>query len=329
MGLNGNRPWGTPVVDVVSWGLLATSTLLTVLPDGYPVVALRAWLCALAGFSLLLTAWLLGTKRVRQAVVAWVATLMALGAPLHAGWNHRPVSSGMHHNGRGITVAQLNVHQDNGQFAAVVHAVRQADADLVILQEVDARWYGELESALADQYPWHVHRVGEKNYGMALFSRLPVAGAEAIDLEGLPAIRADIGVGHERVRLVAVHLRAPESAAKLQQRNRQWRKLEALLSDRTIEQCLIGDLNTVPWDRAFGHFCQATGLKGAGGVLAPTWPAWGDFALLPLDHVLVSPGMLVTDQHTFPIPGSDHLGKWAGLCPASMPSATGMGSGGR
>ena len=42
-------------------------------------------------------------------------------------------------------------------------------------------------------------------------------------------------------------------------------------------------------------------------LAVPTWPsAWGWLSVLPLDHVLASPGWQLVEAHTGPDLGSDH-----------------------
>ena len=71
---------------------------------------------------------------------------------------------------------------------------------------------------------------------------------------------------------------------------------------------VVGDLNTVSWDRAMWRLCSSSGLRVGTVPHEPTFPSVLGLALIPIDHVLVSPGAAVVRSSTFVIPGSDHRG---------------------
>lgn len=292
----------------VPWGLLTFTTMLVFAPDRFPVLAMRAWLCAMSGCWLVAGMGLVASKQYRAGGVLLVAALVAAGPPLQVWWSNQAEVQRRSVTDPGLCIAQLNVHEANDKFDEVVAAAMATGADLIVFHELDARWIGALKAGLSDRYPWNLHAMAETNYGIALFSRMPTRDATLFDLEGLPAIRAELGSGAQALRVVAVHLRAPESASKAEQRDRQWQALEEQLADSKVARCLVGDLNTVPWDQSFQRFSRASGLLGGSGVLQPTWPAWGSMAIIPLDHILASPGRMIRDRRTFRIPGSDHLG---------------------
>jgi len=67
---------------------------------------------------------------------------------------------------------------------------------------------------------------------------------------------------------------------------------------------MAGDLNTTPWAR--GLFAVDAHMRRANSA-EPSWPnAWGWLSVLPLDHVLASPGWQVVGSRIGPDLGSDH-----------------------
>ena len=71
----------------------------------------------------------------------------------------------------------------------------------------------------------------------------------------------------------------------------------------------MGDLNISMWAHHYARFEEVSGLSNArrGFGVAPTWPVWLFPGLIPIDHVLVSEQVVVTDFRTGPSIGSDHL----------------------
>lgn len=277
---------------------------LVAAPDRFPWVNARAFLVPGAVVLVLIGAWLLRKGRWRAGMGALLAASITGLPVVHVGLEKRSGANGS----TVLGIAQMNVHEANTSYAQVVNLARTSGADLLSIQEVDEHWWEALLAGLAEAYPWHMHGAGEKNYGIALFSKVPLDDVAVFDLEGTPAIRAAVRHSGVRMRVIAAHLRAPESAAKLEQRNGQWVALAGLVSSSAMPVCLIGDLNTVPWDDAFRQFRSATGMVPGSLAIAPTWPVMAGISMVPLDHVLTTPELYLDHMRTFTIPGSDHRG---------------------
>ncbi|HEX2616264.1 MAG TPA: endonuclease/exonuclease/phosphatase family protein, partial [Flavobacteriales bacterium] len=188
-----------------------------------------------------------------------------------------------------------------------------SDADVISFQEVSPQWAEALVNGLSATYPYHIAEPRTNCYGIALFSRLPFMSAQVISLQGTPAVDARINTAQGPVRLLAVHAESPGSYGSFQRRNAQLEQLAGVIGDGEEPTVLLGDLNTVSWDQALRRLCKRSQLVEGQEAGAATWPsAWG-LALIPIDHVLVSPGLGVRALQPFHIPGSDHRGLVAQL----------------
>lgn len=107
------------------------------------------------------------------------------------------------------------------------------------------------------------------------------------------------------MHLSALHPMPPLSSAYAQARDHALRDEALRLSQSGGLGVMAGDLNTTPWARGLWGAEQAQMRRAGPGV--PTWPnAWGWLSVLPLDHVLASPGWQLVEAHTGPDLGSDH-----------------------
>ena len=72
---------------------------------------------------------------------------------------------------------------------------------------------------------------------------------------------------------------------------------------------LLGDFNASVWDPQLVDFQKTTGLHNtrAGFGIAPSWPTFMPFAMIPIDHAFVSNGIGVLETRTGTRIGSDHL----------------------
>lgn len=289
--------------------LLVCGLVITLGPDTFPLITVRAFLFP-GAVLLLMAGILLAVRRAPWMVDGTVLTALICIAPIILASPRRIcMASGT----ADLKIAQMNVHQANSSFADVVAVARTKGADLITFQEVDAQWEAALVDGLADLYPYHLIQTANDNYGIAVFSRSPLEDAVVFDLSGLPAISAMLRVGPLHVQVISVHLRSPEGFADLEQRNTQWTMVSGIVKKCSGAVIVVGDLNTVPWDDAAKRFTGNTSMAWGTRPLASTWPSVAGFSMIPLDHVLTSPGLCATETHTFLIPGSDHRGLSAAI----------------
>ncbi len=211
-------------------------------------------------------------------------------------------------NGHGLRIAHMNVWQPNEDRARAIATVVATDSDLISVQEVSPEWAVALRSALAEDHPYH-HIVPNTNcYGIALFSKRPFISVRTITIAGAPFIEAMVDVDGEAVRVFAVHATSPGSYAHFRRRNAQLTALAERIRSEPIPTLVIGDLNTVHWDGAYERFCARSGLRPINSPFTITWPSLGPFALIPLDHALLSGSLRPTSLSSFEVSGSDHRG---------------------
>ena len=200
-----------------------------------------------------------------------------------------------------------NVHSQNRNYAAFYELIRQESPDVIALAEITPRWEQELEPLKRD-YPHVLIRAREDNFGMALYSRLPLRAAAVVyhDVEGVPMIRADIVRDEFSFRLFAVHAVPPSSAAWTRERDEQLAWLAGRIAEYGKPVVVAGDLNTTPWNYAFSRLLDGSRLRDRSGGLQLTWPASFPPLYLPLDYCLTTPEIQVGSERTGPGSGSDH-----------------------
>jgi endonuclease/exonuclease/phosphatase (EEP) superfamily protein YafD len=209
-----------------------------------------------------------------------------------------------------LKVLYTNVLASNREHDRLLALLRHEQPDIVALLEISAQWLGALQ-VLEEDFPHSYTVPREDNFGMGVWSRLPLSAATHIDSPplGYPTILARINVDGATVRLIATHPMIPVGADNFAARNQQLQSIEDMVSATDDNVILIGDLNASIWDRHYRDFEDATGLRNArrGYGILPTWPTFMPPAMIPIDHVLVSDRIGITDIRTGPRIGSDHL----------------------
>jgi endonuclease/exonuclease/phosphatase (EEP) superfamily protein YafD len=240
---------------------------------------------------------------------------VALALALFHGWMMAPylsfgTAAGAAQDGA-VRVMLANVLTVNRDFEAFTAEVRKQDPDILCVQEVDTAWQRVLEG-LHETYPHQHFDARSDNFGIALLSRLPLSEVEIFELGGVtvPAISAKVATGAGELRLLTLHTLPPIMKYLAASRNRQMAEAAKIAQAGTGPFALVGDLNVTPWSPHFQDLLRDGGLKEGrlGQGVMPTWPVDGWLpALVPIDHILVSPGITVTQMVRGGHTGSDHL----------------------
>jgi endonuclease/exonuclease/phosphatase (EEP) superfamily protein YafD len=203
-----------------------------------------------------------------------------------------------------------NVLSTNRDHERLLDLISSERPDVILLQEVSTHWLAALQTLEAD-YPFSYSAAREDNFGIAIWSRLPLAAATHVDSPplGYPTIIATTRIGGTDLTIISTHPMIPLGRDNFGARNVQLQSVTELVAQASGEVLLSGDLNASVWDRHYRHFEKITGLRNArrGKGILPTWPTFMRPAMIPIDHVLVSSRIGITDIKTGPRIGSDHL----------------------
>jgi len=209
-----------------------------------------------------------------------------------------------------LKVLNANILSSNTEHQRLFDLLNAEVPDVVLLQEVSAEWLVALEP-LRQNYPYSYAEAREGNFGIALFSRVPLTSVSHIDSRplGYPTITATMEVNGAVLHLVGTHPMIPLGKQHYSDRNEQLASIAELFEGRDDSKILIGDLNTSMWGIHYRSLEEKTGLRNArtGFGIVPTWPTFMPFAMIPIDHVLVSDDISVVEMRSGPRIGSDHL----------------------
>lgn len=214
------------------------------------------------------------------------------------------------HNGHNLRVMLINVRTENERYDLVITCIRKYRPDLLVVEEVDDRWIHEL-ARLREEYPYVKQEPREDNFGIALFSRLPMNNAEVVYLGDaeVPSVIAQFEVGSRRLTVLGTHPLPPGSPGNFRLRNQQLEAVAKFVRSQTNPVVVLGDLNATPWSHYFRRLVSESGLvdSSKGNGIHASWPAGFFPMLIPIDHCLVSPEIRVVGKTIGGNTGSDHL----------------------
>jgi len=214
-----------------------------------------------------------------------------------------------------LTLLCANVWNFNDDHDRFLVLIEERDPDIVVVLEATAAWTKVLE-AIAAEYPHSLAEIHEHPFGIAIYSRLPLEEARIVRYGSadFPSIVAKVDVGGETVTILATHPLPPRRPRLWRMRNEQLAAIAAArdeLGDRLI---VAGDFNASPFSPCMKHFVASMRTPTArlryasrGHGIKPTWPTFSRLLFTPLDHILATDTLAVTDFRTGPHIGSDHL----------------------
>jgi endonuclease/exonuclease/phosphatase (EEP) superfamily protein YafD len=238
----------------------------------------------------------------------WMLTAVALAAL--NGWTLWPYvaipeTDRANHDLRLLTT---NVYSGNPTPENVLKYIERMQPDIVVALEVTPAWEERL-SVLDEEFPYQLVQSRPGNFGIALYSRLPLISSRFAPLsEQNSAIVTQIEVDGSPVTIIAAHPYPPGGSRNTRARNVQLVELARLAAGAEGPLILAGDLNTTPFSPAYQQLLADGNLSDPriGTGIKPTWPAGRRILRIPIDHCL---GRDVShiELGVGPDIGSDHL----------------------
>jgi endonuclease/exonuclease/phosphatase (EEP) superfamily protein YafD len=258
-------------------------------------------------------------------VAWWLAGLLAIPAAVLAASQlprRRPRDAGT--PSLSAAPAVLRILTLNAMFGAadpdsMVAAIRDYQVDVLAVQELTTGLVRRLaEAGLLDLLP-NAHADPQSGAaGAGLWSRWALTPLPPVPDLFLAAPSACVSAAGHDVTVRSVHPVAPMIG-----RHCLWHddliRLGETMAAQPGPQVVAGDFNASRDHRPFRELLAA-GFRDAADIAGRrpwpgfTWPANRRYPpIMRLDHILVSPGITVSETRTVSIPGSDHRGVLAVL----------------
>jgi len=207
-------------------------------------------------------------------------------------------------------VIQANVNVANPSPSKFLAWVRDEHPDVIVIEEVSPIWEPQLKAVTG--YPYFHVLPSTDSFGMAILSRHPLrvlspqapAGRDAAFKTG--DIDAVVDWNGQPVRILATHPMPPIRNSLGALRDKYLAQSAQSLTTCKGPALLVGDFNATPWSAA-AHGIRRAGMELSSAAI-PTWPnMFGVLALIPIDHVALSPQWAVVSRERGPDIGSDHF----------------------
>lgn len=213
-----------------------------------------------------------------------------------------------------ISIYTANVLQDNENKILVIEDAKRYDADIVLFTETNTDWQKLLAMKFKGSYPYSVEIPLENTYGMLLYSKFELLGAEVKYLveDTIPSIHSRIVLpSNDTIQMYAIHPAppTPQHNPSSMDRDAEMMKVAKFTRNSRYPVVVMGDFNDVAWSETTALFQRVSGLldlrKGRG--FFSTYNAQSCIMRWPLDHIFTGPELRVLEVQLGDKTGSDHF----------------------
>lgn len=222
-----------------------------------------------------------------------------------------------------LRMISYNVLTSNTRYAETLSYLRAADADVILLLEVNESWKQAM-APLRQTHPHGAAAAQEDNFGIALFSRVPLRDTriDALVDDGMPCVTTFVTAGNREFRLVGTHPLPPTNTESARLQQSEFAAIAQLVSSTPqIPTVVMGDFNATPWSHAMQILRTRSTLefRTPKHVWRPTWRARSVVGIA-IDLALCTPQLFFAQREIGPDLGSDHRAQelslhWAARIP--------------
>ncbi|MEO9871364.1 endonuclease/exonuclease/phosphatase family protein [Ekhidna sp.] len=213
-----------------------------------------------------------------------------------------------------LKILSANVLMSNDNYEGFLKVVKDVDADLLLLVEVDQKWHASIRTALDELYPNSVAHPLNNTYGMILYAKCPLkeSSIEFLVEEDVPSIHTKIELSSgELIQFYGLHPRppAPGENDESTQRDAELVVIGRKVKESEIPVIVTGDMNDVAWSHTTRLFMRLSGLLDprVGRGFFNTFHAQKYLLRWPLDHVFLSHHFRVAGMKRLNNFNSDHF----------------------
>lgn len=259
---------------------------------------------AVLGLVVLMSKW----RKTGYAVLGAALVNLLVVLPLYIG---APAEASV--EATSIRVMSFNLLSTNESYPDVIDYIESTRPDLVMLHEASRPWEVAMEAAELD-YQIIRPRSEDLIFGTLVMVKGDPVEAVSYGFSASSARAVELIYTPEgwttSLSVLGIHPLAPTDQERADLRDAQLGFAGEWASARNGAFIVVGDFNATPWSWPFRRLIDSADLRNSqkGFGLQPSFSADSNLLLrVPIDHLLHSPALEVTDRGLGPPLGSDHF----------------------
>lgn len=203
----------------------------------------------------------------------------------------------------------INAFKENDDFVKLSQMLLKTDPEVLLIMEVtDA-----LEDGLRDiinNYEYRLQHPVRDGFSICLLSKHEMMNPD-VTFHGpsdTPLLRAAIEIHGKKYEVFSAHPKPALNKKWYEERRSYFHQIIPIILDAEHPVIVLGDFNSVPWERHFTNFLDKTKLKPTlkDKGYKVTWPKYFLPMGIPMDHILMGYDIAHKDLDVGPDVNSDH-----------------------
>ena len=209
------------------------------------------------------------------------------------------------------TIFSVNAYKDNSDPEELRKIIKITDPKILLILEMTEH----LEKKLINEFSNYAYRLQtpvRDGFSICLMSKVPLIDTK-ITFHGksdTPLMHATAKINGKDYQLYSAHPKPALNKEWSIERHSYFAEIEEIIADKKdLPIIIMGDFNSVPWEKHFTQFLKKTNLKSTikDQGYKVTWPVYFPLMGIPMDHILISPDQTYSNLQVGPYVGSDHF----------------------
>ncbi len=208
-----------------------------------------------------------------------------------------------------LTVVFANTYWKNESMETLISGIQAMEADIIFLEEIQPQQFEEVLAQLPE-YTFSYHEPVDFAFDMGVLSRVPVQDYTThYFLPAVPLLEVVVMVNNQELHLLGVHPHSPVTAKYTAERNVYLERLFEYVHTSDNSIVMGGDFNITQFSPVYRELLRDSRMIDTQKQfkLLSTWPTYvPTWVAIPIDHVFVSPDVIVRERYRGENTGSDH-----------------------
>ena len=199
-----------------------------------------------------------------------------------------------------LNVAQINIASTHEHVYETIESIKNANVDILSLQEVAPDMAMLLKQELDKLYPYKtiIHRK-EDFLGIGIFSKIPFLNVDTFYMDDIPNLGVDLKCSNQKIGIVSSYVYPELSSVDNSKIVSQFKTIETYIAEQSNPVIAIGDFNQLQFSNYLKNLKRESSLNDSRRF---------QFLDNPTDHILFSSHFDCVEFQTISNRFTNHLG---------------------
>lgn len=207
------------------------------------------------------------------------------------------------------TIMSVNAFRENTDYKDFNDTVIKADPEILLIMEMTDHLWNHIQPCVKS-YPYKLEVPVRDGFRICLLSKSKLRDTE-ITHHGpgkTPLLHAKVKLNGREFQVFSAHPKPALNKNWYEERGHYFHEIEKIVQSADLPVIVLGDFNSVPWEKHFQVFLKNTNLKSTlcNHGYKITWPVYFPLMGVPMDHILISVDEPFSDLYVGHYIGSDH-----------------------